>query len=109
MRHYEGVIGLPNLNKDLKERQLARNLFVIDRFLKQIAAAGIPAGQPSGSGASGSTQGDACCPNQVDEFEVVHDATEGILSFGRATGDVEAESIAATHTYTRIEIGRAHV
>lgn len=101
MRHYEGVIGLSNLNKDLKERQLARNLFVIDRFLKMISAAGIGPGQPTATGAGGGAA-PPCCVNEVDEFELVNDATEGILSFGRAEGESEPE-ILSGHAYTRIE------
>lgn len=100
MRNYEGAVGLA----ETKDPILRRNLFVIDRYLRLLDAAGFASGQPTNTGASGSTHGEGCCPNQVDEFERVHDATEGILSFGRATELASAAPLSG-HTITRIEGG----
>lgn len=100
MRNYEGVVGLA----ETKDPILRRNIFVIDRYLRLLDAAGFASGQPTNTGASGNTHGEGCCPNQVDEFERVHDATEGILSFGRATELTSAAPLSG-HTITRIEGG----
>lgn len=96
MRQYEGVVGIA----EIKDPYIRRNLFMIDRFLKQISAAGIEPGQPTATGAGGG--GAACCPNQVDEFERTNDATEGILAFGRAEAEA-AVPPSATHNIVRIE------
>jgi hypothetical protein len=100
VRNYEGVVGLA----ETKDPILRRNIFVIDRYLRLLDAAGFASGQPTNTGASGNTHGEGCCPNQVDEFERVHDATEGILSFGRATELASAAPLSG-HTITRIEGG----
>lgn len=99
MRNYEGCVALGQTTDPI----LKRNLFVIDRFLREINAAGIPQGQPPRAGAGGGGHNPGCCPNEVDEFENVHDATEGILSFGRADSIGDESLDLTAHTYTRIE------
>ncbi len=100
MRNYEGAVGLA----ETKDPILRRNLFVMDRYLRLLDAAGFASGQPVNTGAGGSTHGEGCCPNEVDEFERVNDATEGILSFGRAT-ELSGGAALTGHTITRIEGG----
>lgn len=101
MRNYEGMIGLAQTEDPI----LRRNLYVADRYLRQLNAVGFASGQPPITGANGGGHGgEGCCQNEVDEFEVVHDATEGVLSFGRVS-DFGGIADLTGHTITRVEGG----
>jgi hypothetical protein len=97
MRNYDGLSALA----EIKDPLIKRNFYIIDRYLRLLNTVGLPSGQPSATGASGGSA-PPCCQNEVDEFEVVNDSTEGVLGFGRAVGDLEP-SILTGHVYTRIE------
>lgn len=107
MRNYEGLAAMgliadPKADPDGKLTR--RSFLIIDRYLRLLDAAGLPAGQPTATGAMGQGPGGGgppCCPNEVDEFEVTTDSTEGILAFGRASSFGQLDLTG--HALSRIE------
>lgn len=81
MRQYGGITGIANV----KDRNVRHALYEIDRWIRQASLQVGILGPGTVSGGTSGASGTVGVINQVDELELINNATEGILSFGRGT------------------------